>query len=197
MAIFESVFTTFRKNRPYIFHTFCEEDEITHLCFADDLFILAHADVDSIKTIRVALIFFSEVTDSTINENKSLEFYGRVKEEMKANIYNIMGIAEGNFPAIKKLTYTGRIELVKSMVMGIISYWSQLLVLPKKVVKKLDALMRNFIKGSNGRGGKKVKWTVLCKPKEEGGIGLKNYVEWNKVLTCKHLLAIESKQESL
>ncbi|XP_047335567.1 uncharacterized protein LOC124939100 [Impatiens glandulifera] len=98
VAIFESVFTTFRKNQPYIFHPFCEEKEITHLYFTDDLFILAHADIYFIKTVTAALTFYFEVIGLTINENKSLAFYGGVKQETKANIYNIMDITEGSFP---------------------------------------------------------------------------------------------------
>ncbi|XP_047339310.1 uncharacterized protein LOC124942795 [Impatiens glandulifera] len=61
MEIFESVLTTFRKNHHYTFHPFCEEEKITHLCFADDLFLLAHADVETINTIKDALNFFSDV----------------------------------------------------------------------------------------------------------------------------------------
>ncbi|XP_047335784.1 uncharacterized protein LOC124939347 [Impatiens glandulifera] len=98
MEVSESVFMTFRKNRPYIHHSFCEEEEITHLCFADGLFILAHADVESIKTIKYALMFFSSIVDLLINEEKSLAFYGGVYKETKARIYEVMGIEEGCFP---------------------------------------------------------------------------------------------------
>ncbi|XP_047337934.1 uncharacterized protein LOC124941633 [Impatiens glandulifera] len=57
--------------------------------------------------------------------------------------------------ATKKLSYAGRIELVGSVVMGLIGYWSQQIVLPKKVMQELDTLLRDFIWGTHGRGGKK------------------------------------------
>ncbi|XP_047339979.1 uncharacterized protein LOC124943524 [Impatiens glandulifera] len=89
--------------------------------------------------------------------------------------------------AAKKLSYAGIIELVGSVVMGLIGYWSQQIVLPKKVMKEMDTIIRNFIWGSQGRGGKKVKWTDICKPKDEGDIGQRSCVEWNRAVTYKHL----------
>ncbi|XP_047306222.1 uncharacterized protein LOC124909598 [Impatiens glandulifera] len=229
MGIFESVLKMLRKNLPYINHSQCREEDITHICFADDLFIMAHADVDSIKTIKEALTIFSSVTCLVINEGKSLVFYGGVKEETKASIFDIMGIQEGTLPvrylgiplstkqlhishcrsliekvknsmngwATKRLSYAGRTELVTKVIMRIIGYWAQQIILPKKVMKALDCLMRNFIWGNQGRAGKKVKWDDVWKSKEEGWIGMKNCIEWNKALTIRHFWALKKKQDSL
>ncbi|XP_047339454.1 uncharacterized protein LOC124942925 [Impatiens glandulifera] len=225
MEVFESVLTTFRKNHHYTFHPFYEEEKITHLCFVDDLFILAHADVETIQTIKDALNFFFDITGLSINVDNSSTFYGGVNDETKARIQDIMSIPEGSFSvrylgilltarqihvvhcrplivkvknvimswATNKLSYAGMIELVGSVVMGLIGYWSQQIVLPKKVMRELDTLLRDFIWGSHGRGGKKVGWTDVCKPKDEGGVGLKNCVEWNRAITYKHLWSLQSK----
>ncbi|XP_047335602.1 uncharacterized protein LOC124939137 [Impatiens glandulifera] len=177
MEVFESVLTTFRKNRHYKFHPFCEEEKITHLCLADDLFLLSHAYVDSINTIKDALIFFCNITCLMSNVDKSLAFYGGADEDTNAQIQSIMGISEGSFSVhylgillterhiqfvhyrpliekvknaimgwdVKKLSYAGMIELVGSVVMGLIVYWSQQIILPKKVMRELDTLLRDFI----------------------------------------------------
>ncbi|XP_047331407.1 uncharacterized protein LOC124934974 [Impatiens glandulifera] len=53
--------------------------------------------------------------------------------------------------AVKKLSYAGIIELVDNIVMGFIGYWSQQIVLSKKVMilmKELETLIHNFIWGS-------------------------------------------------
>ena len=63
-------------------------------------------------------------------------------------------------------------------------------------MKDLDGLMRNFIWGSQGRG-KKVKWSDICKPKDEGRLGVKNCIEWNKALTLRYFWAIKEKKDSL
>ncbi|XP_047326646.1 uncharacterized protein LOC124930337 [Impatiens glandulifera] len=144
MEVFENVLTTFRKNRHYTFHHFCEEEKITHFCFVDDLFVIARADVDTVKTIKDALKLFSDVT----------VFYGGVNDETKARIQDIMGISEGSF----SVRYLG-ISLTRRQI-----------------------------------------HVVHCMPlieKDEGGVGLKNCVEWNRAVTYKHLWALQSKQDSL
>ncbi|XP_047340247.1 uncharacterized protein LOC124943821 [Impatiens glandulifera] len=142
MGIFENVFKMLRKNLPYIHHPQCREEDITHIFFADDLFIMAHA--------------FSSVTSLVINEGKILAFYGGVKEEIKASNFYIVGILEGSLPvcylgiplsakqlqishcrsliekvknsmngwATKRLSYAGWIKLVTKVIMGIIGYWA-------------------------------------------------------------------------
>ncbi|XP_059315648.1 uncharacterized protein LOC132066340 [Lycium ferocissimum] len=45
----------------------------------------------------------------------------------------------------KKLSYAGRIQLVKSVIFGVQSYWAHLFVLPAKVIKAINAYCRSFI----------------------------------------------------
>lgn len=47
-----------------------------------------------------------------------------------------------------KLSYAGRLELVKSVLFSMHSYWSGMLILPKKVIKQIDSLCFCFIWGS-------------------------------------------------
>ncbi|XP_047331451.1 uncharacterized protein LOC124935028 [Impatiens glandulifera] len=203
MEVFESVLTIFLKNCHYTFHPFCEEEKITHLCFADDLFLFAHANVETIQTIKDVLTFFSDVAGLSINVDNSTAFYGGVDDETKARIQDIMGISEGSFSvrylgillttrqiqvihyrpliekvknvimgwAAKKLSYADRIDLVGSVVMGLIGYWSQQIVLPKKVTKELDTIMCNFIWGSQGRGGRKSCGLTFINRKTEVVLG--------------------------
>ncbi|XP_047340244.1 uncharacterized protein LOC124943816 [Impatiens glandulifera] len=84
MGIFENIFKMLRKNLPYIHHPQCRKEDITHIFFADDLFIMAHA--------------FSSVTSLVINEGKFLAFYGGVKEEIKVSNFYIVGILEDSLP---------------------------------------------------------------------------------------------------
>ena len=98
MEIFNCIFKMLLKTHPFKFHPHCKEEEITHVCFADDLFIMANADKDSIQTIREALNLFSNVTGLEINEGKSLAFYGGVMEDGKNELFNVMRIQEGALP---------------------------------------------------------------------------------------------------
>ncbi|GKC39248.1 RNA-directed DNA polymerase, eukaryota [Tanacetum coccineum] len=46
-------------------------------------------------------------------------------------------------------------------------------------------------------GKAKVSWDAVCKPKDQGGLGLKNLGIWNEVLMVKHLWNVASKKDTL
>ncbi|WMV34807.1 hypothetical protein MTR67_028192 [Solanum verrucosum] len=50
----------------------------------------------------------------------------------------------------KKLSYAGRMQLVQSVLFGIQAYWSQLFIIPAKVLKLIESYCRSFTwSGSN------------------------------------------------
>ncbi|KAL8091472.1 hypothetical protein AgCh_033906 [Apium graveolens] len=61
--------------------------------------------------------------------------------------------------------------------------WFDTLGIPRALVHAtIQSLLTRFLwKGNiNHKGGAKIAWSVVCLPKEEGGLGLKNMIEWNK-----------------
>lgn len=46
---------------------------------------------------------------------------------------------------IKKLSYTGRTQLVQTVLFGVQAYWAQLLLLPAQVLKTIDAFCRSYL----------------------------------------------------
>lgn len=87
------------------------------------------------------------------------------------------------------LSYAGRIQLIQSILFSMQTYWSSLFILPKKVIKEVEAILRTFfwtgpdLKSS----GSKVAWDQLCSPKQEGGLGFKSLQVWNKAANAKHI----------
>lgn len=47
--------------------------------------------------------------------------------------------------AAKFLSYAGRIQLIKSVLLSIQIYWSQIFVFPKKVIHLIEAIYRKFL----------------------------------------------------
>lgn len=94
----------------------------------------------------------------------------------------------------KYLSYAGRIQLIKSVLFSMQTYWSSIFLLPKKVVKEVETILRSFFwTGSDLRHtGAKVSWDHLCSPRKEGGLGFKSTLIWNKVAMTKHIWFIIS-----
>lgn len=97
--------------------------------------------------------------------------------------------------AIKKLCYGGRLQLIKSVLSSIHIYWTSVLVLPKKVIKKIESLMASFLWAGEvkTRCRAEVKWDEVCRPKKEGRLGLVNWELWNKCLITSHVWNIHAK----
>ncbi|XP_060968722.1 uncharacterized protein LOC133036223 [Cannabis sativa] len=99
----------------------------------------------------------------------------------------------------RNLSFAGRITLINSVLIAIQAYWSQMMILPKKVLRSIEAICRAFLwKGqAMFQGAGSVAWNSICQPKASGGLGIKNLEAWNKAAICKYIWAISNKQESL
>uniref|UniRef100_A0A803P3M4 Uncharacterized protein n=1 Tax=Cannabis sativa TaxID=3483 RepID=A0A803P3M4_CANSA len=99
----------------------------------------------------------------------------------------------------RNISYAGRMVLINSMLLSFHTYWSQILVLPKKVISEIESICRSFLwKGtcySIGPGS--VAWETLCKPKKAGGLGFSKISDWNTAALIKHVWAIASKKDNL
>lgn len=76
----------------------------------------------------------------------------------------------------KFLGAAGRLQLVKSVLFGIHSYWSMFLSLPKCIIKKIQSILSRFLWNGKVEGPCqfKVAWNDCCLPKEEGGLGIRD-----------------------
>lgn len=97
------------------------------------------------------------------------------------------------------LSFAGRVLLIKSVLCAIEAYWCNHFILPSLVHKEIQSLLTRFLwKGNiNNKGGAKVAWDVVCLPRVEGGLGVKNMVDWNRAQILMHLLRVVSKSTSL
>ncbi|GAV72928.1 zf-RVT domain-containing protein [Cephalotus follicularis] len=83
------------------------------------------------------------------------------------------------------LSFAGRLQLVKATLVSMQVYWCSAFLLPSSIAKECDRILRKFLWGGQGRG--KVKWTEVCKPMAEGGLGIKDFKTWNRALFLKHI----------
>ncbi|GAV86784.1 zf-RVT domain-containing protein, partial [Cephalotus follicularis] len=83
------------------------------------------------------------------------------------------------------LSFAGRLQLVKATLVSMQVYWCSAFLLPSSIAKECDRILRKFLWGGQGRG--KVKWTEVCKPMAEGGLGIKDLKTWNRALFLKQI----------
>lgn len=77
--------------------------------------------------------------------------------------------------------------LIKVVLQAMPLYLFSILAVPKWVLKKIKSLQRNFLWGatSTNRKWALAKWTTSCKPKEKGGIGLRDPHHGNVIMGAK------------
>ncbi|KAM6548127.1 hypothetical protein CsatB_019803 [Cannabis sativa] len=101
--------------------------------------------------------------------------------------------------ASRNLSFAGRAQLIRSVLLGIRNFWMSLFILPKKIVDAIDKKCRDFLWGMNGNISKLhiPSWEKVCLPKQFGGIGFREGKKWNSAMIAKHVCAISSKQDNL
>lgn len=78
------------------------------------------------------------------------------------------------------ISQAGTLELVRSVLFVVQSFWIMYIFLPKCVLKKFNlSWLILFWGGSNDRCMHKVAWLDVCLPKSEGGLNLKNLEDWH------------------
>ncbi|XP_058724719.1 uncharacterized protein LOC131596153 [Vicia villosa] len=87
----------------------------------------------------------------------------------------------------KFLSVGGRVVLINSVLNAIPLYSLSFYRAPKKVIKEIVSIQRNFLwKGVEGdRGICWVSWRNVCRPKEEGGLGIRDVNNMNISLLMK------------
>ncbi|RVW72587.1 hypothetical protein VitviT2T_011580 [Vitis vinifera] len=87
------------------------------------------------------------------------------------------------------LSFGGRITLIQSCLTHMPCYFLSLFKLPASIAAKIERLQRDFLWSGIGEGKKDhlVRWDVMCKPKEIGGLGFGNISLRNLALLGKWL----------
>ena len=80
------------------FHPRCKEINLTHLCFADDMFLFSSGTHSSVQVFMDELNRFACFSGLQVNKQKSAIFLAGVSNEVKNNILNTTGFSLGWFP---------------------------------------------------------------------------------------------------
>ena len=99
----------------------------------------------------------------------------------------------------KNLLYAGRLELLKTVIYGMVQFWINVFPLPATVINQIISTCRNFLWTSNTTKSTfaLVAWNRVCLPKKEGGLSLFDVKARNKSFLTRHLWNIHLKKDSI
>ncbi|XP_043687599.1 uncharacterized protein LOC122638815 [Telopea speciosissima] len=145
----------------------CKSSHLSHLIFADDLMVFVKAAHDSVSAYCSAI----------------LDLVRQRLEGWKARF----------------LSFAGRLQLLTSVLQGCYIYWSGIFALPGGVKQKLESMFSNFLwtGPSLERKVHYISWDKICKPKDEGGLGIRRITDMNITGILKQIWWIASKKDSL
>lgn len=99
----------------------------------------------------------------------------------------------------KCLSYAGRLQLISSVITSISSFWCSVFRLPQRCFDEIESLCSAFLWSGNPKttSGAKVAWADICKPKIEGGLGLRKLRDVSRVYAYKLIWRLFSRSGSL
>nr|GEV33683.1 hypothetical protein [Tanacetum cinerariifolium] len=179
--------------------------KLSHVCFADDLLVMCHGDITYVKVIKKDLDSFSAHSGRIPNTSKSTVLFESMNEEDKTAIGYVFPFSIGKLPVrclgvpliAKRLGVKDCGCLLDKIKNKIQSWKNKYLSYAGRL--QLIAAVLEFIhnQSENTTGKAKVAWSIICKPKDQGGLGLKNLQSWNLALLAKHVWNIANNKESL
>ncbi|XP_013731626.1 uncharacterized protein LOC106435299 [Brassica napus] len=160
----------------------------------------------SLTGISSVMDDFKRISGLEMNPAKSEIFFGGYADIEASVLSDLSGFKLGTFPTrhlglplkpglrlslatlqplIDKII--GKIRLIASQIYGLVNFWSAVFVLPKAFYAKIDSICVGFLWRNNTESarGSRVAWNDICKPKSEGGLGIRLLEDFETVFRLK------------
>jgi hypothetical protein len=97
----------------------------------------------------------------------------------------------------KHLSYIGRLELIRSVLFGMVQFWLNIFPMPDTIINQITCICRNFLWTGNTARSKStlVAWKHICLPNDEGGLRLYDIKARNLCFIAKQLWNIHLKTD--
>ncbi|XP_019239266.1 PREDICTED: uncharacterized protein LOC109219285 [Nicotiana attenuata] len=99
----------------------------------------------------------------------------------------------------KLLSYSGQLQLIKSVLFEMQTYRGQVFIIPKKIIQLVNAVCRIFLWTGNYSPSKRtlIARERICMPTSAGGLNVISFEWWNRAAICKMMWAIHVKKDAL
>ncbi|XP_024009376.1 uncharacterized protein LOC112084468 [Eutrema salsugineum] len=157
------------------YHPECEDLQLTHLSFADDLLIFLEGSVQNVAGVLSILRKFEELSGLGVNISKTQMFASGVPEEDLSEIQDRFDLTPSSLP----IRYLGLPLCSRKLSVADCDP-----LLAQRVLKQINTLVAAFFWHGSfiSAKGEKVSWDSISYPKSEGGLGMRKMSSWSD--TC-------------
>ncbi|XP_074314090.1 uncharacterized protein LOC141649295 [Silene latifolia] len=120
---------------PFKFNPLCGQLKLSHLLFADDLLLFSKVKADIIEV------------SGFVEGGLPLKYLGVPIVTSRLSLKHCVVLIDNVTSKIRgfgarKLSYSGRLTLVNVIPTSLYSYWANIFVIPKGVLRRIDAIGR-------------------------------------------------------
>lgn len=195
MKYFSQLLKRVSQQKVFRFHPKCLPLDISNLAFADDVLLLARGDKSYILALLGQLRIFGQVSGLEINPSKSSIYFGGVGEITRETgfaagsfPFKYLGgpisphrLQVSQFSPLlhkleaavqswvgKHLSFAERLELLRSVLYGMVQFWISIFPLSETVIMRIIRICRNFLWSGNIQNSHSalVAWNNVCFKKE-------------------------------
>lgn len=99
----------------------------------------------------------------------------------------------------KSLSYEGRLQLINFVIMSITNFWCSVFKLPERCLEEIERMCSGFLWSGTPTSNTqaKVAWDDVCKPKSEGGLGIRRLADSSRVFALSLIWRLLTNSGSL
>lgn len=133
-----------------------------------------------------AIYLDASISDTRISTAHCLPLYEKIMSRL-------------NRWSSSQLSMAGRLVIVKSIGFSMMTYFSRLFILPKKLITMLNMTFNHFLWHVNPFSKKliPIAYPKLLLPLKQGGLGIINLELWNQTAASHYVNLILNKSDSL
>jgi hypothetical protein len=146
------------------------------------------------------VIFFADIMNCDTGE-WPIKYLGVPVTSSKLHIADWMPVDEKLLKRLdgwkgNALSFGGRLILINSCLSSIPTYYMSMHMLPKTIRKRMDRTRKRFFWQGGGEKRKYYlfKWSKITRPKQKGGLGIKDLRKMNISLLCKWWWKLEHEE---
>ncbi|XP_074314866.1 uncharacterized protein LOC141651037 [Silene latifolia] len=177
--------------KDFRFHPLCKPMRLTHLMFARRFTPFRKGDAHSMMTILENFLHVFRFFEPKYEQRT---FYKCLASNRQGGRENTLSRGKETILSLEDWF------LFESVLKTLHNSRARMFILPSfGVIVRIEAICRNFLwdGGPDYMKSPLVSWEKACKPKNEGGLGLKNDLIWNKAAIGKLVWWIASKSDIL